>query len=251
MILVVAWATCREAVRSRSFLGLLAIYALAVLASRIVGWISATDGHIVTADLVMGLQSLIGVLVAVATGTALVHSEIQQRTLYTVLSRPIPRATFVVGKFLGLCGALVAGQAAMAALGLVYLWATGAEVTGWLALAAGLTAVEVLVMAAVGLCLTALTSPLLAAVLALAVYALGHAVATLPQLINHLSGWKAVLAASLASLVPNLSWFAYRGRAIHGDALAAPQALLALGYGVLWIALLVAITVGVFRRRQL
>lgn len=251
MIAVIAWATCREAVRSRSFLGLLAIYAVAALLARIVGWISATDGHIVTTDLVLSLQSIVGVLVAVATGTALVHSEIKQRTLYTVLSRPLARWRFVLGKFLGLALALLAGQAAMFALGLGWLALTGADVHGWLLVAGLLTAVEVLVMAAVSLCWTALTSPLLAAALGLATYALGHAVASLPGLMYHLEGWRAPLAVGLASLMPNLGWFAYRNTAVHRVPLAPHDLALALAYGALWMALLVAITIAVVRRKQL
>lgn len=98
MIRIIAWATCREAVRSHTFLLLLAVYLVGVLMSRIVGWISATDGNVITTDIVFSLQSIMGVLVAVATGTALVHVEIQQKTLYTVLSRPLPRWQFVLGK---------------------------------------------------------------------------------------------------------------------------------------------------------
>jgi ABC-type transport system involved in multi-copper enzyme maturation permease subunit len=247
----VANATFREAVRSRAFLGLLVIYAIAVGASRIVGWVSSTDGDIVTSDLVLALQSILGVLVAVATGTALVHSEIQQKTLYTVLSRPLPRWRFVVGKYLGLVLALAAGQAAMVAIGLGYLAATGAEVTRWLAIAGAMTVLEVLVMAAVSLCITTLTSPLLAAVLCLVVYFLGHAVASLPELIDHLKGWQRGTAISLAGLVPNLGMFGYRGRAIHGTAIALPEIGLACAYAGMWITLLVTVTVAVFRRKQL
>jgi hypothetical protein len=107
------------------------------------------------------------------------------------------------------------------------------------------------VMAAVSLCWTALSSPLLAAVLGLATYVLGHAVASLPSLMHHLHGWKRELAMSLASLVPNLGWFTYRDRAVHGEPLLAADAGLALAYAALWIVLLVAITVAVFRRKQL
>lgn len=251
MILVIAGATCREALRSRSFLGLLAFYAVGVLLARVVGWISATDGDLVTTDLVLSLQALVGVLVAVATGTALVHSEIKQRTLYTVLSRPIARWRFVLGKYLGLAGALAAGQAAMLALGLLWLAATGAPLHGALLLAGLLTAVEVLVMAAVALCWTALTSPLLAAALGLATYALGHAVATLPGMLPYLGGWRMTLAAVGASLIPNLGRFAYRNDAVHGVPLPLAELGLTLVYGGLWIALLVAITVAVYRRKQL
>jgi ABC-type transport system involved in multi-copper enzyme maturation permease subunit len=248
---IIAGATFREAVRSRAFVGLLLIFALAVLGSRLVGWISATDGNVVTTDLVLSLQSVIGVLVAVATGTALVHTEIRQMTLYTVLSRPVPRWQFVVGKFVGLSGSLLAGQVAMLGIALAYLFVTGAEVHHWLLWAGLLTAVEVLVMAAVSLCLTALTSPLLAAVLGLAVYALGHAVAVLPQLMNHLTGWQMVVASGLASLVPNLGMFTYRNQAVYHLPIGWGELGIDVLYGGLWITLLVAITVSVFRRKQL
>jgi ABC-type transport system involved in multi-copper enzyme maturation permease subunit len=251
MISIVAGATFREATRSRTFIGLLLIYAVAVALSRIVGWISATDGNLVTTDLVFSLQSVIGVLVAVATGTALMHTEIRQMTLYTVLSRPLPRWQFVVGKYLGLAASLAVGQVAMLAIGLLYLWATGAEVHRWLVLAGLLTIVEVLVMAAVSLCWTTLSTPLLAAVLGLATYALGHAVASLPELINHLQGAQLVLASVLASLVPNLGMFAYRNQAVHHTPLPWSEVGMSLAYGALWIVLLVTITVAVFRRKQL
>ena len=251
MILVVAGATCREAVRSRAFLGLLVIFAIAALLTRVVGWVSATDGNLVALDLVMSLQSVIGVLVAVATGTVLVQSEIQQKTLYTVLCRPLPRWRFVLGKFLGLSAALVAGQLAMAAIGLTWVWITGATLNPWLALAVGMTCLEVLVMAAVGMCLSMLAGPLLSAVLCLAVFALGHAVATLPHLIDHLLGWKRTLAVIAAACIPNLGYFTFRGQAIHGNAMTAGDALQSLGYAALWIALLLTISIAVFRRKQL
>ena len=251
MIGIIAGATCREALRSRSFLLLLAIYTVGVLLSRIAGWISATDGNIVTTDVVFSLQSIMGVLVAVATGAVLVHTEIQQKTLYTVLSRPLPRWQFVVGKFLGLSLALVIGQIAMLAIGLGYLALTGAEVHRWLLVAGLLTMVEVLVMAAVGLCWTALSSPLLAAVLGLATYALGHAVHTLPELMHHLRPGQQYPTIVLASLVPDLGLFAYRNEAVYHTPLAWGELGMRLGYGALWCVLLVTITVAVLRRRQL
>jgi ABC-type transport system involved in multi-copper enzyme maturation permease subunit len=251
MIVAIAGATFREAIRSRSFVLLLALYAVGVLLSRLVGWIASTDIDIVTTDVVFSLQSVMGVLVAVATGTALVHTEIQQKTLYTVLSRPLPRWHFVLGKFLGLAGALVVGQAAMLAIGLLYLALTGAEVHRWLLLAGLLTTVEVLVMAAVSLCLTSLSSPLLATVLCLAVYAVGHAVHGLPELVHHLQGARQFLVIGLASMIPDLGQFAYRNEAVYRLPLDLGDLGVRLAYGGAWCALLVTITVAVIRRRQL
>lgn len=251
MILIIAGATCREAVRSKAFVGLLVFFVVGTLLARVVGWVSATNGDEVTTNLVLSLHSVVGVLVAVATGTALVHTEVKQRTLYTVLSRPLARWRFVVGKYLGLAAALAIGQVAMLAIGLLWLWLTGAPVHGWLVLAGMFTTVEVLLMAAAALCWTALSSPLLAAALGLATYALGHAVAALPGLMYHLEGWQRTVATALAALVPNLGEFAYRNEAVHR--LAVPLATVAerLAYGGLWIVLLVTVTVAVYRRKQL
>ncbi len=52
MILIIARATSRQLVRSKTFVSLMLIYAIAVLFSRLVGWVSATDGNIVTADVI-------------------------------------------------------------------------------------------------------------------------------------------------------------------------------------------------------
>ena len=250
MISIVAGATFREALRSRSFLGLLGIYTVAVLLSRIVGWISGTDGHVVTMDMVFSLQSVIGVLVAVATGTALMHSEIMQRTLYTVITRPLGRLHFVLGKFLGLAAALLVGQLAMGAVGLIYLVATGAPFSTGLCWAVLLTILEVVIMAGISLMWTSLSSPLLAAVLSLVTYALGHAVHELPALMFNLSGWQMNIAVFFASLVPDLGAFAYRNEAVY-DLPISSDYLIAVPYGIAWLALSVAITTITFNRRQL
>lgn len=259
MIHIIARSTARQLVRSKTFVSLIVIYIIGVLLSRVVGWISATDGNIVTADLVFSLQSVIGVLVAVATGTALVQTEIQQRTLYTILSRPLSRWHFVAGKFLGLCLGLCTGQLLMLVIGIAYIWLTllingfgfPLEYVFYFFLAGFMIMFEVIIMAAVSMMFTLVSSPLLAAVLSLAVYMLGHAVATLPQLMNHLEGVQQWIAAVFASLVPNLGYFTYRNLAVYGYPPDYGQLGVSVIYAVLWIVLLLSITVMVFKRRQL
>lgn len=251
MIGTIAWATGREAVRSRSFLGLLGVYTLAVLGSRLVGWLAGTESDIVTTNVVMSLQGILGVLVAVATGSVLMHTEIQQRTLYTVLSRPLPRSSFVIGKFLGLASALLIGQVAMLVIGVAYLAISGASVTLHLLMAGLMTAIEVIVMAAIALMWTTATSPLLAAVLSLITFALGHAVHELPLLMYHFDSQAQVIVISaFASLIPNLGSLAYRNDAVYGVAPGADE-WLAIVNALLWVLVLVTISIAIFRRRQL
>lgn len=250
MITIIAGATAREAIRSRTFLGLLGVSLLAILSSRLIGWLSADGEALVTADVCLTLQEVMGVLVAVATGSVLVHREIAERTLATVLCRPLARWRFVVGKFLGLVLALLAGQTAMLVLTAANL-ALLHQAPSLNLLYAGLLTMElVVVMAAVSLCLTALAGPLLSAVLSLAVYLMGQAVHELPPLLGLFKGWRQDLVLVLAGLVPDLGSFGYRNQAVHGIPLR-PEQLLCIPYGLLWILLLVTITVAVFRRKQL
>lgn len=251
MIRTIADSTCRQMVRSKTFIGLMVIYCIAVLLSRIIGWMSGTDGNKITTDVVFSLQSIIGVLVAVAIGTALVQTEIQQRTLYTILSRPVGRWQFILGKYIGLAWGLCTGQLLMLCIGLTYLWLTGAEVTWWLFVAGLLTILEVLIMAAMSMMFTVVSSPLLAVVLSLIVYTLGHMVATLPQLMNHLEMWQQWIAGVFAAMVPNFGEFTYRNIAAYGMPLSAADFFQALVYALLWICLLLTITIIVFRRKQL
>ena len=139
----------------------------------------------------------------------------------------------------------------MLLIGLIYLWATGAAVHHWLLWAGVMTAIEVLVTAAVSLAFTALSSPLLSAVLSFATYAIGHAVASLPELMHHLKGWQQIVAVSLASLVPNLGMFTYRNQAVYENPIELSRLAFNAGYGLLWIMSLVTITVSVLRRKQL
>ena len=250
IISIIAINTGKEALRSRSTQLLLGIFLAGCCAAPIVGWISATDGTIVTTDIIFSLHSIIGVLVAVATGTALMHSEIQQRTLYTVLTRPMARWQFVVGKFTGLCGALLIGQMVMLIIAFAFLFIGGYPTPAPLIIAGALNALEACVMAGVSLMWTTLSSPLLAAVLSLATYAIGHAVHNLPQLIGHLEGAQATTAIILASLVPDLGSFAYRNEAVYGIPPGSSE-ILALVYGGLWIALFLCVTIGIVERKHL
>ncbi|MFW5829534.1 MAG: ABC transporter permease [Planctomycetota bacterium] len=249
-ILIIANATAREALRAKSVLLLIALYAVGVLLTPVIGWISATDGRVVNTDLTFSLLSLIGVLVAVATGTALVHTEIQQRTLYTVLSRPIERWHFILGKYIGLCAALILGQAAMLMVALGATELVGVGASWYLVLAGVLIWLEVCIVAAISLCLTSVAGPLLAAALSLAVYALGHAVHELPHFMHHLEGWQNAIAVTFASLIPDLGGLAYRNDAVYGEPPGKEQ-LIGAVLTTLWIILLVGISSMVMRRKQL
>jgi ABC-type transport system involved in multi-copper enzyme maturation permease subunit len=110
----IAANTFREAVRDRVLYNLIAFAVLLSGAAILVGQISIDIEKLVVINLGLTAVSLFGIVIAIFIGIGLVSKEIEKRTLYTVLSRPVRRWEFIVGKFFGLAGTLVVNTFFMA-----------------------------------------------------------------------------------------------------------------------------------------
>src|SRR5690242_11973069 len=114
-IAYIASNTFREAVRDRVLYNLIAFALLISGAAVLVGQISFGIERLVVINLGLTAVSLFGLVIAIFIGIGLVSKEIEKRTLYTVLSRPVQRWEFIAGKFFGLSGTLVVNTFCMAA----------------------------------------------------------------------------------------------------------------------------------------
>jgi Cu-processing system permease protein len=101
-VAVVALSTFREAVRARILLGLAALALATALYSIAVGEFSLRAASRVVADLGAASISLYAVIIAVVLGATSLHRELEQKTLFPILVRPILRAEYLVGKFFGM-----------------------------------------------------------------------------------------------------------------------------------------------------
>ncbi len=110
----IASNTFREAVRDRVLYNLIVFALLMSAAAVVVGQISIDIERLVVINLGLTAVSLFGMVIAIFIGIGLVSKEIEKRTLYTVLSRPVRRWEFIVGKFFGLAGTLAVNTFFMA-----------------------------------------------------------------------------------------------------------------------------------------
>src|SRR2546427_11956594 len=113
-IVHIAANTFREAVRDRVLYNLIAFALLMSGAAILVGQISIDIERLVVINLGLTAVSLFGLVIAIFIGIGLVSKEIDKRTLYTILSRPVRRWEFILGKFCGLVGTLVVNTVFMA-----------------------------------------------------------------------------------------------------------------------------------------
>src|SRR5437764_10795658 len=110
----IAFSTFREAVRDRVLYNLIFFASLLVASAPIFGQISVGVERIFLINLGLTAISLFGIVIAIFIGIGLVSKEIDKKTLYTVLSRPVRRWEFILGKFWGLVGTLVVNTVFMA-----------------------------------------------------------------------------------------------------------------------------------------
>lgn len=209
--------------------------------------------------------SLLGALCAIFLGTNLVYQEVERKTVYTILARPIGRGEFVLGKFFGLAAVVVAAVFVMAlGFALFYVSYGGFGALGAKhLLAIVMTAVELVVVVAIALVFSSTANPIEGAIFAFVVTLAGHATANLNDLGRELTTPKgdfvpgpvqfvtAKLLYGLYVLLPNLENFNFRSQAVEDLSIPAALPVEALLYGVLYTAILLAIATFFFRRKTL
>ena len=164
----IAFNTFREAVRDRVLYNLIAFALLLSVAQRFWwGEISIDIERLVVVNLGLTAVSLFGVVIAIFIGIGLVSKEIEKRTLYTVLSRPVRRWEFVVGKFFGLTGTLVVNTLCMALgvfLALLYVAHKFEKMDVWVLAALYFIVLQFLIVCALALLFSSFSTPLMSAV---------------------------------------------------------------------------------------
>lgn len=250
-VLAVAHNTFREAVRDK-VLYVLVFFALAtLLGSKALGWISIGQEIKIVKDFSLASVSVFGVLIAIFVGTSLVYKEIDKRTVYTILCRPMARYEFVLGKYFGMAALLGVVTAVMGAVGAGYTALLGGAIDATYGYAVLLTYWELLMVTAFATLFSSLTSPILGAIIVFCIYVVGHATTILIDLPAHFDGTtaKKVLEA-VYYVVPNFSNFNIRAEAANNVAVPFEYVAWAMAYGAVYSAMLLALAAIAFENKD-
>jgi len=250
----VAFNTFREAVRDRVLYNLIVFALLISGAAVLVGEISIDIEKLVVVNLGLTAVSVFGVVIAIFIGIGLVSKEIEKRTLYTVLSRPVRRWEFIVGKFFGLTGTLVVNTFFMAIgvfLALLYVTHRFEKADLSVLTALYFIVLEFLVVCALALFFSTFTTPLMSAVFSFALFVVGSLADDLRGFARMAHGVTGAVATALAYVVPNFSALNIINQAAHGDAVPGRLILYNTVYALLYSAMAISGAVLVFQRRNL
>lgn len=253
-ILHIAKNTFREAVRDRVLYNLIAFALLLSGAAILVSQISIDIERLVVVNLGLTAISLFGVLIAIFIGIGLVSKEIEKRTLYTVLSRPVRRWEFIVGKFFGLAGTLVVNILFMA-IGvfgaLLYVAHRFSRPDAWIFVALYFIILEFLIICSLSLLFSSFSSPLLSAVFAFSLFVIGSFANDLRGFAGVAHGFTRWFATAAAYLVPNFSTLNVISAVAHQQPLGAHLILQNTLYALFYTVAAMSGAVLIFERRNL
>jgi len=251
----VAINTFREAVRDRVLYNLVLFALLMIGAAVLVGGVSIGIEQLVIVNLGLSSISIFGLVIAIFIGVGLVYKEIEKRTLYSLLAKPIKRWEFLVGKYAGLLLTLLVNTAFMT-LGLAaaffYVGGRVARADVWILVAIYFILLELALVTALAMFFSCFSSPLLSTLYTLGIYLTGVFAADIRG-IGDFTKNPAVLYLTRAIyyVVPNFHNFNAIATAAHGDPI--PLALIGQNslYALLYVTLLLIASAAVFSRRNL
>jgi ABC-type transport system involved in multi-copper enzyme maturation permease subunit len=254
----------RESVRDRVFYNLVLFAILLVGASYLIGQLTAGQDVKIIKDLGLAATSIFGLFIAVFIGVGLVWKEVERRSIYAILSKPIRRAEFVFGKYVGLLLTLLVNVTAMTAALyalLAYMWWSAAPNVraGWeapavdprLLVAVLLIFVELALVTAIALFFSTFSGPMLSAAFTFGLFVVGHFSADLKRFDKVVdSAVAASLARVLYYALPNLAPFDVKAQVVHGQPVDAGYVLLTIAYGAFYIGALIVAAVWIFSKRD-
>jgi ABC-type transport system involved in multi-copper enzyme maturation permease subunit len=250
----IALHTFKESVRDKVLYNLIVFALLLIGAAILFGSISVGVERIILVNLGLSSIALFGLLMAIFIGIGLVWKEIERRTIFVMLSKPVRRSEFIIGKFLGLLLTLIVNTAIMTAGFYAALFyeqrSLGRE--DLLALhAVYFILLQLALVVAVALLFSCISTPILSAVFTFCLFVIGNFLSDI-RWFGQETGSAAVekVTALIYYLLPNFGDFNVITRVAHG--LPVPSYLL-IGntlYAVLYITILLSAAILIFEERE-
>jgi len=246
--------TFREAVRDRVLYNLIVFVLLLVASAPLFGQISIGIERLILVNVGLSSISLFGAIIAVLVGIGLVSKEIEKKTLYTILSRPVRRWEFIVGKYFGLLLTLVVNTTLMT-VGLyiaLLVTAHGLKRADALLLAAIYCIVlQFMIMVALTLLFSSFSTPVFSAIFAFALFVIGTFAEDLKNFAAVSQGAMHWAATGVAYLVPNFASLNVIAQAAHEQPISGNLLVFNTLYALLYSGAVTAAAVLIFERRNL
>jgi len=257
-VYAIALNTFREAIRRKVVYGVIGVVVVLNLFAVVLGEMSLHEENRVARDVGLAGVSLFGGFTAIYLGVSLLYGELQRKTIYTIISKPIQRYEFVLGKYLGMAFTLTLLVAlfALALAGLLEL--QGVAFTAAVAKALLLAYMQVLIIAAVAILFSSFSTPFVSGILTIGIFLLGRCTPEMRAALDTADQpWIRGPCELGLKVLPDLHVFSVSGGSVGGQHVSVHGHFVDWGYvgtagiyGLFYIAALLALSMVIFSRRD-
>jgi len=252
IVLALSWNTVRELIRSKLLYNVVIFAALLLGSSLFVAQLTVGEWRRIILDQGLSAAELGGGLIAVIVGVNLIAGEVERRTIFPTLAKPITRGAFVLGRFLGLVAVLAANAVLMLCLLAILVHLAGESLDAIVPQAMFLIFIELTLLAAMAMFFGSFSTPMLAAGFSLALFLIGHLVGDLRSF-GQRSGSEAARAAAafFYRLLPDLELLNLKSNAANRIPVTAGYVVTSTGYGLAYATVLLLLSSIIFSKRDL
>lgn len=216
-IFAIAQNTFRETLRDRILWSALVVVLVIIAFSLFVGTISLEQNVRMITDFGLTAIYLLQIFVAIFIGSVLLYKDVERKTFFLIIPKPIRREEIIIGKCLGLLGTtvVVTALSTLSLCGILFLQqADGVYLP--ILVSVLLSTLESMILIMLSLLLSGLTSPILATIYTIAFFLIGHSSAILRTLMDtQSSGVSHFFLQSAYYVMPNLDKFNIRNDVVY------------------------------------
>jgi len=254
----------KESVRDKVLYNLVFFAVLLIAVSFLLGQLTAGQDMKIIKDLGLAAMSWFGLFIAVFIGIGLVSKEVERKSIYSLLSKPIRREELVIGKYLGLVLTLLVNISIMTLAYYLVLGGMAWMAGGWhlpiweapamdprLLKAIVMILLQLMMVTAIALLFSTFSTPLLSAALTFGLYIVGHFNADLKTFETIVDSKPLIyLAKTLYYLLPNFAALDIKAQVVHGQPVPLGGLLMNTAYALTFIGALLTAATLIFRRRD-
>ncbi|QQG50337.1 MAG: ABC transporter permease subunit [Candidatus Berkelbacteria bacterium] len=249
-IFAIARNTFKETIRDRVLYSLIGFAVIVIAASLLAASVSLGQETRVIQSFGLTAMLVFLLIITIFIGTQLVWREVERRTIYMVLSKPVSREAFYLGKFLGLCLTILVVMLIMGAVFVALVGYKTKAVSGVQIAAIVMMMVEAWLLTAVGMLFASFTSPLASAVYAFALALIGHSATSIYIIAAKSTGFAKYMLEAVYYAFPNLEKFNLRNEVIFNAPLDFSYFWTAMLYFVGYTAAMLLLGIAIVRKHE-
>jgi ABC-type transport system involved in multi-copper enzyme maturation permease subunit len=251
------WITFLESLRHRVLVAMLLASMALMGFGFVLSALAVRDQQLrVAIDFGLFSLGLISVIIAIIMGVILVYKEIERKTIYTLLSKPVPRPLFILGKYAGLTGVLLGTLILLSVAWVLLLTARGGSVESGHIIAVSLVFAEVMLITSIAIWFSTFASPILSGIFTLGIFLIGRNIPIIEHMLKQKDGFFQdnpvihFVGSGLVRICPDLTVFQVSDALVHGYPVGWGYAFSAWAYAFWYISIFISLGILIFQRRD-